>query len=82
MMIYKATRSKRHKAYFVIYAAVVAVVSILVTPKAWLALPLPTLVYKAIEKNPKKDRLPLIPCLFAALIVSLTLGDLSILFFG
>jgi len=82
MPIYKAARSKRPKAYFAIYAAVVAVVSILVTPKAWLALPLPTLLYKILEKSPKKDRLPLIPCLFAALIVSLALGDLSILFFG
>ncbi|MBS7643733.1 hypothetical protein KEJ26_04100 [Candidatus Bathyarchaeota archaeon] len=82
MTIYKVAQSNRPKAYFAIYAAIVVVVSILITPKALLALPLPALLYTIIEKNPKRDKLPLIPCLFAALIVSLTLGDLSILFFG
>jgi prepilin signal peptidase PulO-like enzyme (type II secretory pathway) len=82
LMVYKAIRSTRPKAYFVIYAAVVVLVSILVTPKALLALPLPALLYTIVEKNSKRDKLPLIPCLFAALVISLTLGDLSILFFG
>lgn len=82
LTVYKAAQSNRPKAYFVIYVAVIVVVSILITPKALLALPLPSLVYTVLERKIKKDKLPLIPCLFAALIVSLTLGDLSILFFG